>query len=71
MTAAVEKGKLGQSFEDFLKEQGTHEESAAIAAKRIIAWQLRQVMDQQHISRMEMARKLDTSRAQLDRLLDP
>jgi len=67
----IEKGRLGQSFGDFLEEQGTYNESAAIAVKRVIAWQLRQVMVDQHITKVEMARQLDTSRSQLDRLLDP
>ena len=39
--------------------------------KRVIAWQLAEVMKQQHITKVDMARRLNTSRAQLDRLLDP
>jgi len=67
----IEKGKKGQNFSDFLKEQGTYEETTAIAAKRVIAWQLQQVMEQQKISKSVMATRLETSRSQLDRLLDP
>lgn len=67
----IEKGRLGQSFSDFLKEQGTYEETTSASVKRVVAWQLRQVMDEQKISKVEMARRLETSRAQLDRLLDP
>ncbi|MCL2716111.1 MAG: helix-turn-helix domain-containing protein [Alphaproteobacteria bacterium] len=67
----VEKGGLGQRFEDFLKEEGTYDQSVAIAAKRVIAWQLRQIMEEQNISRVAMAEQLQTSRSQMNRLLDP
>ena len=71
MTSEVEKGRLGQSFESFLQEQGMHGDASAVAAKRVIAWQLRRMMEEEGISKVEMARRLETSRAQLDRLLDP
>ncbi|MCB8838088.1 helix-turn-helix transcriptional regulator [Aurantimonas sp. VKM B-3413] len=71
MSDDMERGRLGQSFDSFLKEQGLREEVTAIASKRVIAWQLRQIMDEQNITKVEMARRLETSRAQLDRLLDP
>ena len=71
MSDDIERGRLGQSFDSFLQEQGTREDVTGTAAKRVIAWQLRQIMQEQNISKIEMARRLDTSRAQLDRLLDP
>lgn len=71
MSNDIEKGNLGQSFSDFLKDQGTYEETTRGSIKRVVAWQLKQVMDEQNISKVEMAKRLDTSRAQLDRLLDP
>lgn len=43
----------------------------AVAIKRVVVWQLEQAMNKQHISKTEMARRMDTSRSQLDRLLDP
>ena len=67
----IERGRLGESFDSFLKDQGIHEEATATATKRVIAYQLQQIMTEQGISKVEMARRLDTSRAQLDRLLDP
>ncbi|NOG82289.1 MAG: XRE family transcriptional regulator [Planctomycetes bacterium] len=43
----------------------------ATAIKRVISWQLQETMKKQHISKSEMARRMKTSRAHLDRLLDP
>lgn len=65
------KGRIGSSFEDYLKEQGTLEETAAVAVKRVLAWQLEQVMTKQKISKNQMAKAMKTSRSQLDRILDP
>jgi hypothetical protein len=39
MKMTVEKGRAGGTFEDFLKEQGTLEETNAAAIKRVAAWQ--------------------------------
>ena len=71
MTDEVEKGRAGQSFDDFLKEQGTYEETTELAVKRVLAFQLAAAMKDQGISKVEMAKRLETSRSQLDRLLDP
>jgi antitoxin HicB len=62
---------IGSSFEDFLKEEGIHQEATAHAIKRVLAWQIEQAMAEQGISKSEMAKRMKTSRAQLDRLLDP
>ncbi len=66
-----EKGKAGALFSDFLKEQGTYDETTEQAVKRVIAYQLANAMQEKGISKVEMAKRLDTSRSQLDRLLDP
>ena len=71
MTDDVERGSAGPLFEDFLREQGTHAEATETAVKRVIAFQLAAAMKDQSISKVEMARRLSTSRSQLDRLLDP
>ena len=71
MNKEIEKGQPGQLFEDFLKEQGTYEETTEQAVKRVLAYQLAEAMKQQGISKVEMAKRLSTSRSQLDRLLDP
>lgn len=62
---------IGSSFSDFLDDEGIREEVTAHAIKRVLAWQIAQAMKQQGISKMEMAKRMKTSRAQLDRLLDP
>jgi antitoxin HicB len=61
----------GSSFDDFLKEDGIYEETSAIALKRVLAWQIENEMQKQHITKQAMARLMETSRSQLDRLLDP
>ena len=65
------KAHLGGSFEEYLKDQGTLAETTAIAVKRVLAWQLQQVMAEQRISKNQMAKAMQTSRSQLDRILDP
>ena len=67
----IESGSAGPLFEDFLKEQGTYEETTQVAIKRVLAFQLAAAMKEQNISKVEMAKRIDTSRSQLDRLLDP
>lgn len=71
MTREVEKGKVGSSFDDFLKEQGSYEETTEQAVKRVLAYQLEIAMKESGINKVEMAKRLKTSRSQLDRLLDP
>lgn len=61
----------GSSFEDFLREDGIYEEVTAKAIKRIVAWKISQEMKAQKISKTVLAKRMHTSRAQLDRLLDP
>jgi antitoxin HicB len=65
------KAGIGSTFDDFLREEGTYEATQAVAIKRVVAWQIEQAMNRQHITKAEMARRMDTSRSQLDRLLDP
>ena len=66
------KGKnIGSNLESFLKEEGRYEDAQATAVKRSIAFQLEKTMKKQEISKSEMARRMKTSRAYLDRLLDP
>ena len=61
----------GSSFDSFLDEQGIRHEVEAIAAKRVLAWQIARTMKQQQKTKQALARELRTSRSQLDRLLDP
>ena len=66
-----EKGRVGSSFEDFLKEEGIHAETTSVAIKRVLAWQLQQAMAERQMSKNQMAKAMQTSRSQLDRILDP
>lgn len=61
----------GSRVDDWLKEEGIFEEVTAKAIKEVIAWQLAEVMKIQAITKTEMARRMNTSRFQLDRVLDP
>lgn len=62
---------IGSSLDDFLKEEGVLEETRSIVIKEAVAWQVQQAMAKENITKMEMARRMQTSRAALDRLLDP
>jgi len=61
---------IGSNFDDFLAEEGMLEEATAVAFKRVIAWQIEQQMAAQKITKTSMAKKMRTSRATLNRLLD-
>jgi DNA-binding phage protein len=65
------KRNIGSDFDDFLEEEGLLEEATATAVKRYIAYQLAVVMEERNLSKTEMARRMETSRSALDRLLDP
>jgi DNA-binding Xre family transcriptional regulator len=69
--ANKKKGKIGSSFDDFLKEDGNYEGVTARAIKRVLARQLDELMRREEISKTQLATRMKTSRAQLDRLLDP
>lgn len=55
----------------FLDEQGVRAEVTDRAIKRVIAMQLERAMKESHLTRTAMAERMDTSRAQLARILDP
>lgn len=61
----------GPTLDSFLAAEGLHEELKAIVAKEAIAWQLQQAMKKRHISKKKLAEMMDTSRTQIDRILDP
>ena len=62
---------IGGNFDDFLEEEGILAKTEAVAVKRVIAFQVEQMMKEQNLSKTEMSRRMNTSRAALDRLLDP
>ena len=61
---------IGSDFDDFLMDEGMLEEVTAVAVKRVIAWQIEQEMLAQKMTKTAMAKKMRTSRASLNRLLD-
>lgn len=65
------KRHIGSSFDDFLEEEGLLEDVTAIAVKRYIAHQLVEKMAAENLTKAELARRMETSRSALDRLLDP
>lgn len=62
--------RIGSSFDDFLAGEGLLEDANATAAKRVIAWQLAEAMKQAGITKTEMAARMHTSRAAVNRVLD-
>ena len=66
----MSKKNIGSSFDDFLKEESLLESSTAIALKRVIAWQIAKEMKAQNLTKTELAKRMHTSRAALNRLLD-
>ncbi|NOY74131.1 MAG: XRE family transcriptional regulator [Gammaproteobacteria bacterium] len=65
------KRNVGSNFDQFLEEEGLLEEATSVAVKRYIAFQLVEKMTERNLSKAEMARRMETSRSSLDRLLDP
>ena len=61
----------GSSLDEFLDDQGVLEEFQIVAVKETIAWQIAREMELHKITKAAMAEKMSTSRAQLNRLLDP
>ncbi|MFV2082696.1 MAG: Fis family transcriptional regulator [bacterium] len=62
---------IGSKLDDFLEEEGILSEVEIVAAKRIIAYQIAELMEAEHISKTAMATRMRTSRTVLNRLLDP
>jgi antitoxin HicB len=62
---------LGSTLDDFLKEEGLFEQATSLASKRVFAWQLQEAMQQKQFTKLAMAKEMKTSRAQIDRILNP
>ncbi len=67
----MNENTIGSDFDDFLTEEGLLEDAEAVAVKRVLAFQIKEMMEVQRLSKAEMARRMRTSRAALERLLDP
>ena len=59
------------TLDGFLKDQGKLEEFQATAIKEVLAWQIAEAMRSNNISRKSLAERMNTSRSQISRLLDP
>ena len=66
----MSKKNIGSNFDNFLQEESLLESSTAVALKRVIAWQIDQEMKAQKLTKTELAKRMHTSRAALNRLLD-
>jgi antitoxin HicB len=67
----MKKKNIGSSFDSWLREEGIYEETSSTAIKRVLARQVEAAMKEQNVSKTEMAKRMQTSRAALNRLLDP
>ena len=67
----MNKKHIGSNFDDFLREENLYEQVQAVAIKRMIAYQIAEEMKKKNLSKTEMANRMKTSRAALERLLDP
>lgn len=63
--------KVGSSFDEFLESEEILSDVTTLAHKRVLAWQITQAMKNQHITQVEMAKRMQTSRTAVHRLLDP
>lgn len=66
----MKKKHIGSSFDDFLKEESIFNHSSAVAVRRIITWQIEQEMIKQKLTKVLMAKKIHTSWAALNCLLN-
>lgn len=66
----MRKKNIGSSFDDFLQEEAILDETTAVALKRVISWQIAEEMKAQQLTKTTLAKRMRTSRAALNRLLD-
>lgn len=62
---------IGSNFDDFLREEGLYAEVNAGAAKKLLALQLSQALEENSVTKTELASRMQTSRTVINRLLDP
>jgi antitoxin HicB len=67
----MKKKNIGSTFDSWLREEGIYEKVTATAIKRVVPCQVEAAMQQKGLTKVEMARRMRTSRSALDRLLDP
>ncbi len=69
--ADTDNAPVGGTLEEFLAEIGIRDEVYEVAVKRVISWQFEEARKAQALSKTDMAAAMDTSRSQVDRVLDP
>ncbi len=62
---------IGSKFEDFLQEEDLLVETEALALKKVFSWEIMKAMQEQNLTKSQLAKKIGTSRAAFDRFLDP
>ena len=67
----MSKAHIGGSFDDFLEDEGLLVQSQAEAVKRVLAWQIETYIRENNLTKTTFAQRMNTSRGQLNRLLDP
>ena len=67
----MDKKHMGSDFDDFLRDERLQDDAEAVAAKRVIAFQIAREMERCHLTKSELARRMKTSRPAVERLLDP
>ena len=70
-TTASQNAHRGSDFRDFLAGEGILPEEEVLALKRVVSLQLQQILEEDHVTKTELASRMKTSRASLDRMLDP
>ena len=67
---AKKKPRVGSTLESLLREDGIYEDAQCYAIKSVCAYKLAQEMEAQNLTKARMAEHMETSRSQLDRILD-
>ena len=67
----IKEKNRGSGFDDFLEKEGLLAECEAVAVKRVLVWQIEEMMKKERLTKKILAEKMNTSRAALDRLLNP
>jgi len=65
------KTHIGSDFDEFLREAGIYDQAKVAAVERVLAYDLECNMQRAHVTKPDMAKRMRTTRAQLDRLLNP
>lgn len=70
-TIASQNAHRGSDFRDFLAGEGMLHAVEVLVLKRVVSLQLRQILEQEHVTKTELASRMKANRASLDRMLDP